>query len=155
MGWEPRLGFAMHARTLTASGFVLPTGQAAFVKCEYFEIRKNIKIKHTNPYPSCSSQEFSVCVKCQEPAVGFCPRQPAGCQCCVVSVQYLTITKPTINKPTSPVCEAPQMMRFRCLTILNGCHQALSSLASLQLPETINALQEKDTPLLMCHMRRW
>lgn len=119
------------------------------------KLEKNIKIKHTNPYPSCSSQEFSVCVKCREPAVGFCPRQPAGCQCCAVSIQYLIITKPTINKPKSPVCEAPRMMRFGCLTILNGCHQALSSLASLQLPETINALQEKDTPLLMCHMRRW
>lgn len=44
------------------------------------------------------------------------------------------------------------MMRFRCLTIPNGCHRALSSLASLQLPETIDALQEKDTPLLMCHL---
>lgn len=43
MDWEPRLGFAMHTGILTASSFVLPASQAAFVKCEFFEIRKKYK----------------------------------------------------------------------------------------------------------------
>jgi len=93
-----------------------------------------------------------MCLRCPDPAGGFCPTQPASR---LPGLGHLWKTlhdcKAHCKEPKISTPQGPPKHCISCVLSFNGCSQAVGSLAVLQLPGTINTLQQKCALALTCH----